>query len=297
MARTQHPDHGLAADLDTLIRQTTQRRRALHWLMAAGALSVGLAACGGGGDAGSGDTTVGGDDGDGTDTGSGSSGSGDSGSTTCSTIPEETAGPYPGDGSNGSAGGVANALALTGIVRSDITRSIAGATGSAVGVPMTVNLQLVNTNGSCASLEGHAVYLWHCDAQGRYSMYSSGVTDENYLRGVQASDADGIVSFQTIVPGCYSGRWPHMHFEIYRSTTTATSFSNKLKTSQLALPQAVCETVYADASLYPSSAAHLATLSLSTDNIFSDGSTLQLAIVTGSVAAGYVAALQVGIAV
>ncbi|MFY7948072.1 MAG: SpoIID/LytB domain-containing protein [Gemmatimonas sp.] len=49
---------------------------------------------------------------------------------------------------------------------------------------MTVTLTLVNNNGQCAPLAGYAVYLWHADAQGRYSMYSSGVENEDYLRGV-----------------------------------------------------------------------------------------------------------------
>ena len=51
---------------------------------------------------------------------------------------------------------------------------------------------------------------------GLYSLYNRGATDQNYLRGVQASDADGKLSFTTIFPGCYRGRWPHIHFEIFR---------------------------------------------------------------------------------
>lgn len=282
-------DLGLQADLETLLRQQARRRGALRWL-AGGSLAGLLAACGGGA---SDEESTGSD---GSSSGGSSSGGGSSSSSSCSVIPEETAGPYPGDGSNTSGGSVANALMLSGIVRSDIRSSIDGASGTASGVPLTVTLTLVNTNGSCASLEGYAIYLWHCDAQGRYSMYSSAIADENYLRGVQVTDANGQLSFTTIVPGCYSGRWPHMHFEVYRSATTATSYSNKLKTSQLALPQAVCEAVYAQ-SAYSGSASNLARISLSSDNIFSDGVTTQMASVSGSVADGYVATLQVGIAV
>jgi hypothetical protein len=86
--------------------------------------------------------------------------------------PSETGGPYPGDGTNGP-----NVLVQTGIVRSDI-RSSFGTSGTttAPGVPLTVTLQLVNTNANCAPLVGYVVYLWHCDASGRYSMYSAGVT-------------------------------------------------------------------------------------------------------------------------
>ena len=63
-----------------------------------------------------------------------------------------------------------------------------------------------------APFVGVAVYAWHCDRAGRYSLYSEGVEDENYLRGVQESDADGKLAFDTIFPAAYSGRWPHIHF-------------------------------------------------------------------------------------
>ena len=187
-------------------------------------------------------------------------------------------------------------MSLSGIARSDIRSSIGSASGTATGIPLTVKLQVVNTGSSCAALDGYAIYLWHCDAQGRYSMYSSGVTAENYLRGVQPTDSSGVASFTTIFPGCYSGRMPHIHFEVYRSTTTATGFSNKLKTSQLAFPVATCQTVYTD-SHYSGSSANLAAISFSSDNVFSDGVSTQLATVTGNNTDGYVATLVVGLSV
>ena len=211
----------------------------------------------------------------------------------CSIVNEETAGPYPGDGSNTANGSIANALALSGIVRSDIRSSIAGATGTAAGVPLKLVLKL--TNASCTALSGYAIYLWHCDAQGRYSMYSSGVTSQNYLRGVQSTDSSGTVTFQTIFPGCYSGRMPHMHFEVYRDANTATSFSNKLKTSQLAFPVATCQEVYNGNANYTASVANLAKISFATDNVFSDGVTLELTSVSGNLSDGYVATISVAI--
>lgn len=279
-------DLGLAHDLRTLGRQALQRRRALGWL--AGLAGVPLIGCGGGGDDGS---TTGS-----TDTSSSGSGSSSGSSSTCSVIPEETAGPYPGDGSNSNGSGIANALTLSGIVRSDIRSSIAGASGTAAGVPLTLKLELVNTNGSCADLSGYAIYLWHCDALGRYSMYSTGITAENYLRGVQETASDGTATFITVFPGCYDGRMPHTHFEVYRSTSTALSYTNKLKTSQLAFPDEVCDAVYASSD-YTTSASNYARMSFSNDNVFSDGVSTQLTTVTGSVSAGYEATLTVGIAV
>ena len=125
-------------------------------------------------------------------------------------IPDETAGPYPGDGSNGP-----DVLEESGIVRSDIRSSFGDASGTAEGVPMTLELALSDLANGGSAFAGVAVYVWHCDREGRYSMYSEGVEDQNYLRGAQVADDDGIVRFTSIFPACYSGRWPHIHFEVY----------------------------------------------------------------------------------
>ncbi len=199
----------------------------------------------------------------------------------CSRIPEETAGPYPGDGSSG-----ANVLNQTGAVRSDIRSSFAGLSGTAVGVPLLLELTLVSAS-TCEVLADRAVYLWHCDRAGNYSLYSSGVINQNYLRGVQQTDASGRVSFTSIYPGCYAGRWPHIH-------TAATNVRNKVATSQIALPKAASDLVYATSG-YESSVRNLAGITLATDNVFSDGSALELATMTGSVSAGYKAASTVAV--
>jgi protocatechuate 3,4-dioxygenase beta subunit len=210
------------------------------------------------------------------------------GSTACGRIPEETAGPFPGDGSNGPS-----VLNQTGVVRNDIRPSFAGLNGLADGVPLTLALTIVSSS-TCAPLAGRAVYLWQCDRLGRYSLYSSGVTNQNYLRGVQEADANGRVTFTAIYPGCYQGRWPHIHFEIYPSLSAATSVANKVATSQIALPKASSDLVYATPG-YQSSVSNLAQVSLETDGIFRDGASLELATVTGSVEGGLTATLSVAI--
>ncbi|WP_431262802.1 intradiol ring-cleavage dioxygenase [Roseateles chitinivorans] len=282
-------DQGLAHDLGVL----QQRRRALGLLAGiAGLGGLTLLGCGGGGaDAGTSTTGTGSGTGTGTGTGTGSTGS----TGSCSVIPEETAGPYPGDGSNSNGSGIANVLALSGIVRSDIRTSIGTASGTAGGVPLTLTLKLVNANSSCADLSGYAIYLWHCDREGRYSLYSASVVNENYLRGVQSTGSDGTVTFTTIFPGCYDGRMPHMHFEVYRNAGAATSYANKIKTSQIAFPTAVCTTVYSTASGYSSSLTNFNRISFASDNVFSDGYSTQLATLTGDVTSGYAATLTVGI--
>ena len=216
-------------------------------------------------------------------------GSTTTGSTDVDEIPEETGGPYPGDGSNGP-----NVLTESGIVRRDITKSFGSASGVATGVPLTVELTILDADKDTA-LAGAAVYLWHCDAQGRYSLYSDGATNENYLRGVQAADASGKVTFTTIFPAAYMGRWPHIHFEVYSSLDDATAAGKITRTSQLALPKDVCDTVYASDG-YDGSAENLARTSLDNDNVFGDdGGVHQLATVTGDVSKGYVATLGVGV--
>ena len=211
------------------------------------------------------------------------------GTSTCSSkVPEETQGPYPGDGSNGP-----NVLSLTGVVRSDIRSSFAGLAGTADGVPLTIVLTIVSAS-TCAALAGRAVYLWHCDRLGRYSLYSSGAQTQNYLRGVQEADAGGKVTFTSIYPACYAGRWPHIHFEVYPSLSSATNVANKTATSQIALPKATCDLVYATSG-YEASVQNLSQVSLATDNVFSDGSSLELATITGTVGGGLTAALTVAV--
>ncbi len=207
---------------------------------------------------------------------------------TCSEIPDETNGPYPADGTNGK-----QILEVDGVVRSDITTSFGSASGSVEGVPLTVNLDVLDTANGCEPMAGAAVYAWHCDAEGRYSMYSNGVTDQNWLRGVQIADEDGRVTFTTIVPGCYSGRWPHIHFEVYPDEASITNARNGLKTSQLAFPQSMCDAVYATAG-YESSVTNLARITLATDNVFRDDQAVhQMATISGDTTSGYSATLSV----
>ncbi|MFF7641598.1 intradiol ring-cleavage dioxygenase [Streptomyces canus] len=263
-------DRGLSHDLPVLAR-----RRMIRLLAGAGA----------GAAAGAGLVALAGCTADGT-----SSSAADS-AADCAAVPEETAGPYPGDGSNG-----VNVLKESGVVRSAITRSFGdSAGGTAEGVPLTFTLTVVDAASGCGTpRKGAAVYVWHCDREGGYSLYTEGVTDENYLRGVQETDERGQVTFTSVFPGCYTGRWPHIHFEVYGSLRDATSATAITNTSQLALPKDVCETVYATDG-YERSAGNLDRLSLESDSVFRDGHDQQLATVRGSVEEGYTAALTIAV--
>ena len=280
-------EHSLADAIETMLDMTSSRRQSLRWLFVAASGTVPLISCGGGSSGSAAATTA-------TTSTAASSAATTASAAACSVIPEETGGPYPADGTNSSVSGVANALILAGIVRSDIRSSIAGASGTAAGVPLTIKLQLVNVSASCASLAGAAVYLWHCDRDGNYSMYSSGVTGQNYLRGVQEADSSGLVTFSTIFPGCYAGRMPHVHFEVYPTLAKAASAGNRIKTSQFGFPSATLAEAYT-ATGYATSVRNLANISYATDNVFSDGTALQIVAVTGNATQGYVATLQVGV--
>ncbi len=299
-------DRGLAFDLATLM----QRRRALKLFSGAaiGGASLAIVGCGDDNKAASGGTSTAtsasGAAATNTPGAAVSNGSASSSATALvspiptqatpasactAAIPSETGGPFPGDGSNGP-----NVLAASGIVRSDIRSSFGTSTNVAKGVPLTIKLQIVDTKNGCTPMPGAAVYLWHCDINGAYSMYSQGVTNENYLRGVQAADANGVVTYQTIFPGCYSGRWPHAHFEIYPSLSAASTSKNAKATSQLALPEDICRLVYATTG-YNQSAQNLSRISLKSDNVFSDGWALQMPAMTGDATSGYTASLVVGV--
>jgi protocatechuate 3,4-dioxygenase beta subunit len=252
-------DQGAGFDIRTLLS-----RRAVIAYLGAGIGSVALAACSSDG------ATSGGSPASAASTGE---------------IPDETAGPYPGDGSNGP-----DVLERSGIVRRDIRSSLDGG-ATAAGVPMTLTLTILDTAGGDVPFTGAAVYVWHCDAAGGYSMYSDGITDETYLRGVQVAGDDGTVTFDSVFPACYPGRWPHVHFEVYPGVEDITDATRAIATSQVALPEDASAAVYAR-SEYAGSAANLAEVTLDSDGVFGDdGGALQLGTVTGDATTGYRVAL------
>ncbi|PPH52941.1 intradiol ring-cleavage dioxygenase [Rathayibacter sp. AY1E2] len=271
-------DQGLPFDVGTLFS-----RRGVLTLVGAGAATLGLAACstGGSGSASSAAATA-----TATPTATATAGTA---TAVAGEIPDETAGPYPGDGSNG-----VDVLERSGIVRSDLRTSIGGG-ATADGVPLALTLTILDAASGGVPFAGAAVYVWHCDANGDYSMYSRGVEDETYLRGVQVADASGVVSFASIVPACYSGRWPHIHFEVYPGADSITDASNAIATSQVALQEEACTAVYALES-YAGSAANLARVGLESDSVFGDdGGALQLATMSGSPSSGYSVALTASV--
>ncbi|MFD0484537.1 3,4-dioxygenase subunit beta [Kineococcus sp. GCM10028916] len=267
-------EQGLGFDVVTVLT----RRRALG-VLGFGLSGAGLVACSDGEPAAAPSPTTG--------RGAGT------GSSTVAEIPEEMAGPFPGDGSNGP-----NVLQRSGVVRGDIRSSFEIGATTAPGIPLTLTLTVLDLTRGGVPFVGAAVYAWQCDREGRYSLYSPELRGENYLRGVQVAAADGTVTFTSVFPGCYTGRWPHVHFEVYTDLAAIDDSADALTTSQLALPQADCTAVYATTG-YERSAVELAGVTLADDLVFRDDlGVRQLATVTGDsgdVAAGYAATLTVGV--
>lgn len=261
-------DQGVGFDLRTLVS-----RRMFLGAGVAGAGAVALAACS--------DPTSG------TTNATATTGSAASSTLPSGEIPDETAGPYPADGSNGP-----DVLSESGIVRSDIRSSI-GADAPVDGVPLEFTFTVTDMANDDAPFADVAVYAWHCDAQGRYSMYSEGVEDDTWLRGVQVADADGTVTFTSVMPGCYTGRWTHIHFEVYPDVDSTDDSANAISTSQMAIPEDVLNEVYTS-SVYDGSSDNLSQITLETDNVFGeDAGALQMPTISGDVDSGYITSLVV----
>ena len=218
----------------------------------------------------------------------------------CVAHPGETAGPFPADGSNRAHGTLANVLDDSGILRTDMRTDIGGGPETAArGARLDVTARLVDVSSDCAPLAGHALYLWHCDAEGRYSLYE--LPERTYLRAVGVTDAEGLVRFTTVFPGCYRGRYPHMHFEVYPSVEKATGYANRILTSQLAMPEAACREIYRNDTQYPGSLAGFSASPLKRDGIFADNTKGQLAAqtlsISGTPAQGYRGEVAIGLKV
>lgn len=202
--------------------------------------------------------------------------------------PTETGGPFPADGSNDNGEGTkADMLADARTVRKDIRGDLDGSNVQP-GVPMTLTMTVLDdTTGK--ALSGAAVYIWHCNAAGVYSQYNSRMlggdySERSYLRGVQITDANGIVNFQTILPGRYQGRAFHFHFEVFSDST----YKTKLLTSQIAVDDDQIDALYAEAGSTYASALRNDTDN-SADGVFRDGVDHQLMKLAGSVSSGLAA--------
>jgi protocatechuate 3,4-dioxygenase beta subunit len=204
----------------------------------------------------------------------------DSGSASdpvCTLTPQETVGPYP--------------LNLS----SDTTKFRRDIKEGKSGIPLKVRLKLININEGCAPITDARIDLWHCDKDGYYSGYiNSGYLGtrvafgETFCRGIQLTDAQGEVTFETIYPGWYSGRVQHLHFQVFLNSILSA-------TSQLAFPESL-NTAVNNSFLYWSHGQN--PTKNTNDAVFSDSD--NTAYQTAAVefdSEGYLARLTIAIAV
>lgn len=141
----------------------------------------------------------------------------------CVLTPSQTEGPY---------------FFETGLMRSDIREG-------KLGTPLALELRVLRADG-CSPLAGAFVEAWHADAAGNYSGFGkpdargANGGGQRFLRGFQRTNDEGRVRFQTIYPGWYPGRAPHVHLMVRAS-------EGSLLTTQLYFPEAVNQAVYATA--------------------------------------------------
>jgi protocatechuate 3,4-dioxygenase beta subunit len=232
------------------------RRQALELLGAAGAVVT--AGCGGGETPTSPSaTTAGGTTTTSTDVAT-------SGTTGCAVSPSETVGPYPSHG--------------------DYFRS--NVTDGKPGLPLALTISVVNAAAGCPPGAGANVEIWQCDHEGVYSEYGQG-QGQTYLRGIQATDADGRVTFQTVYPGWYQGRATHIHVEV-------TMNGRSVKVTQIAFPEEVTAAVYrtgVDATKGQNATTN------SRDNVFADSVSQEMITLSGNTTSGFTGTFQVGIAI
>ena len=206
-------------------------------------------------------------------------------------MPDETGGPYPADGSNG-----VNVLDDSGIVRSDIRSSFGSSTTTAAGVPLTIKLTVRDASTGGAPSRGRGLPVALRPRRPLLALLAAPSPARTTCAASRRPTPTGTVTFTSIFPACYSGRWPHIHFEVYSSVADATSSGPIVKTSQIALPQEACDAVYATDGYSASVAQPLAGRRCSaTTSSATTAGIHQIATMSGNTSSGYTAALTVGV--
>ncbi|KAI5358176.1 Putative intradiol ring-cleavage dioxygenase, core [Septoria linicola] len=96
------------------------------------------------------------------------------------------------------------------------------------GIPIVLEAQFINVE-TCEPLSEAWWDLWSCNAEAVYSgvlgpqgsdeIDDPANIDTTFLRGVQKTDEDGVVTFKSIFPGHYPKRATHMHMVVLLNAT------------------------------------------------------------------------------
>ena len=145
----------------------------------------------------------------------------------CTLFPKAVEGPYYFDPA---------------LVRRDITEG-------RPGLPVELYIKVME-QGPCTPMPKLRVDIWHADATGIYSGYGRQGDDRNvstkgqtYLRGTQMTAEDGTVLFETVYPGWYPGRTPHVHMKVFLDDKT-------LVTGQIYFPDDLSRRIYETHAAY-----------------------------------------------
>jgi len=213
-------------------------------------------------------------------------------SDTCIVSPTEEEGPFPYTADGTTRNELSNPLN-----RADI-RSNSSDGVLQTGIPLALEILIVNASKNCVAIEGARVDLWHCNRYGWYSGYggqsgglsgqSTSYIGQNWLRGYQLTDANGQAAFTTVYPGWYQGRATHIHFEVFINSVLK-------KTTQLTFPETISDAVH-QSSLY--SAHGVNTTRNASDSVFGDSAAdlaNEVFAMTGDLTNGYIATHTIGI--
>lgn len=202
----------------------------------------------------------------------------DEATAACTTTPEETGGPFEEDLSMNST-----------IHRTDIRED-------RTGILLNLALTIVNTNNNCAPVQNARVDIWHCDKDGYYSGFvNTGYlgtidnTGKTFLRGIQNTDANGIVNFQTVYPGWYPGRVTHIHLEVFVNDISK-------KTTQIAFPDPVNRKVYTGSPLYTPHGVNTTVKKNIDDSVFKNSLADELATIISASPAAINSSFTIGVA-
>ncbi len=203
-------------------------------------------------------------------------------SSTCVVTPEGEIGPYFVDDS------------LTGFNRTDIRSSIDGSSTQA-GIPLTLNIIVLDAENDCVGLQDVQIDIWQCNAAGIYSdEVAEGTVGETWLRGYQKTDSAGEAAFITIFPGWYDGRTTHIHLRLRSHYSTASSTTDGTNTTQIFFAQALVNTINTTVAPYRSHGTNPTTNE--SDRVYA-GQTEGLTEValTGGTTSGYTATLTISL--
>jgi len=160
------------------------------------------------------------------------------------------------------------------------------------GLPLNLNINVYNANSqACSPIHDVHVDIWHSNAQGIYSDVNFlGSAGESFLRGYQVTDSNGKVTFQTIYPGWYMGRTPHIHLKA--RVFNGSGEEAVEATTQLFFDDSISDQVYASNAPYNNRGGRR--LRNSQDGIYGGRSSL-LVPLKGSVTKGYSGTISIGI--